>query len=353
MHIPYSLKNRLKQTLIEIIKWIRRKALKGAQKRMKRFILTVGPALLCEVPLAEVHDKRNIYRINGAHGSVEDIENYIIKIREQVPDADILMDLPGNKVRTKKLPDGGILVENGKQFELQNQCFHYPQFYQHLKPGMTAWANDSVFEFEVVSADQEKIVFLSKSDGVLINNKGVHVRGIHDKIPFLFEKDRQLIQLANKWALSFVGLSFVRRPENVTEVRSMISGKTDLITKIETLEAVNHINEILPLTNYILVDRGDLSTDVGVGKIPRFQKYITEKALFFDVKIFLATQILKSMETKPIPTIGEIEALYDIYKSGVYGVQMSEETAVGKFVKNCVKVLLDMEHEVKDEDIRL
>ena len=320
---------------------------------MKRFILTVGPALLNEVPLAEVHDERNIYRINGAHGSVNDIENYILKIRSQIPDADILMDLPGNKVRTKDLPNGGIRVEKGKTFEMPRECFNYTDFYKHLQPGMTAWANDSIFEFEVVSTDAEKIVFLSKSDGTLINNKGVHVRGIHDEIPFLFEKDRQLIELANKWALAYVGLSFVRKPENVKEVRQLISGKTDLITKIETLDAVNNINDILPLTNYILVDRGDLSTDVGVEKIPRFQKYIINKALFFDVKIFLATQILKNMETKPIPTIGEIEALYDIYKSGVYGVQMSEETAVGKYVKNCVEVLKTMELEVKSERMEL
>lgn len=303
--------------------------------------------------MTEVHDERNIYRINGAHGGIEDVEKYILKIWEQVPDADILMDLPGNKVRTKDLPNGGIEVESGKTFEMSSQWFNYTEFYKHLKPGMTAWANDSIFEFEVVSADSEKIVFLSKSDGVLINNKGVHVRGIHDDIPFLFEKDRQLIELANKWALSFVGLSFVRKPENVKEVRSLVGGKTDLITKIETLDAVNRINDILPLTNYILVDRGDLSTDVGVERIPRFQKYIIDKALFFDVKIFLATQVLKSMETKPIPTIGEIEALYDIYKSGVYGVQMSEETAVGRYVANCVKVLREMEVEVKGEGISL
>ena len=217
---------------------------------------------------------------------------------------------------------------------------------------MIAWANDSVFEFEVVSSDADRIEFLSKSDGVLINNKGIHVRGIHDYIPFLFEKDLQLIQLANKWALSFVGLSFVRKPDNINEVRTLLRGKTELIAKIETLDAVNHINDILPLTNYILIDRGDLSTDIGVERIPRFQKYIIDKALYFDVKIFLATQILKSMETKPIPTIGEIEALYDIYKSGVYGVQMSEETAVGKFVKKCIETLINMEQEVRSETIQ-
>ncbi len=318
---------------------------------MKRFILTTGPALLHEVPLKEVHNERNIYRINGAHGGIDEIEGYIQEIRRQVPDADILMDLPGNKVRTKDLPDGGIKLEKGKEFSIPSECFNYTEFYKHLKQGMTAWANDSIFEFEVVAADDKEIHFLSKSDGVLIDNKGVHVRGIHDQIPYLFEKDKQLIDLANKWSLEFVGLSFVRTADNVKEAKSLISKRTKIITKVETLDAVKNINDILPLTSYILVDRGDLSTDIGVDKIPRYQKYIIEKALFFDVRVFLATQVLKSMETKPIPTIGEVEALYEIYKSGVYGVQMSEETAVGQYVKNCVKTLLDMEEEVKSETL--
>ena len=273
-------------------------------------------------------------------------------LRSQVPGAVILMDLPGNKVRTANI-EVGIQLEKGKTFTLRNNQFNYPDFYHHLHPGMTAWANDSVFEFEVVSADSEKIVFLSKSDGVLINGKGVHVRGIHRDIPFLFEKDRQLIRLANQYKLDFVGLSFVRTPENVKEAQALISQEIQVISKIETIDAVEHINEILPLVKYILVDRGDLSTDIGIEKIPRFQKYIIEKALYFDVKVFLATQVLKNMETKPIPTIGEIEALYEIMKSGVYGVQMSEETAVGRYVPACVQLLEQMNQEILAEKIAL
>lgn len=318
---------------------------------MQRFILTTGPALLHEVPLKEIHHERNIYRINGAHGSISDIEAAIQEIRKQIPDAEILMDLPGNKIRTKNLPDGGITVENGKNFSIPSECFNYDKFYQNLTPGTTAWANDSIFEFEVISSNEREIVFRSKSDGVLINNKGVHVRGIHENIPFLFEKDRQLIDLANKWGLEFVGLSFVRTPQNVKEAKELLGRRTEVITKIETLEAVKNINDILPLTKYILVDRGDLSADIGVDQIPRYQKFIINKALFFDVKVFLATQILKSMETKPIPNIGEIEALYDIYQSGVYGVQMSEETAVGQYVKNCVDLLYHMMKKVEIEKI--
>lgn len=319
---------------------------------MQKYILTTGPALANEVPLSQVHSEKNIYRINGAHGSIADIEEGIKNIRSQIPAAAILMDLPGNKVRTANI-EVGIQLEKGKTFSLRTNQFNYPDFYRHLQPGMTAWANDSVFEFEVVSADSEKIVFLSKSDGVLIKGKGVHVRGIHKDIPFLFEKDRQLINLANQYKLDFVGLSFVRSPENVQEAKALIGEGTQVISKIETIDAVERINEILPLVKYILVDRGDLSTDIGIEKIPRFQKYIIDKALYFDVKVFLATQVLKNMETKPIPTIGEIEALYEIMKSGVYGVQMSEETAVGRYVPECVRLLEQMNQEIMAEKIEL
>lgn len=318
---------------------------------MKKFILTVGPALLHEVPITEIHSSKNIYRINGAHGSIEDIEAYIEEIRSQVPGAAILMDLPGNKVRTKNMPNNGIELVQGETFSIPNECFNYQDFYRHLKPGMTAWANDSVFEFEVVEVDDKKITFLSKSDGTLINGKGVHVRGIHQDIPFLFEKDRDLIRAANKYHLEYVGLSFVRSAANIKEAKALLADGIQVISKIETLDAVNDINNILPLVKYILVDRGDLSTDIGIINIPRYQKYIIEKAQYYDVKVFLATQVLKNMESKPLPTIGEIEALYEIYKSGVYGVQMSEETAVGKYVKETVSVLNDMFKNVKEEAI--
>lgn len=317
---------------------------------MKKYILTTGPALANEVPLSKIHSDKNIYRINGAHGAIADVERSICNIRAQIPDAKILLDLPGNKVRTANI-QAGIPLEKGKTFEVLSSQFNYPEFYRHITPGMTAWANDSVFEFEVVSVDREKIVFRSKSNGVLINNKGVHVRGIHRDIPFLFEKDRRLIALANQYKLDFVGLSFVRTPENVKEARTLIGNNTEIISKIETIDAVEHLNEILPLVPYILVDRGDLSTDIGIEKIPRVQKYIVEKALYFDVKVFLATQVLKNMETKPLPTIGEIEALYEIMKSGVYGVQMSEETAVGRYVVECVELLNQMDQEVMSEKI--
>lgn len=179
---------------------------------MQKYILTTGPALANEVPLAQVHSEKNIYRINGAHGSIADIEQGIRNIRSQIPGAVILMDLPGNKVRTANI-EVGIQLEKGKSFELRSGQFNYPDFYRHLKPGMTAWANDSVFEFEVLSADSEKIVFRSKSDGVLINGKGVHVRGIHKDIPFLLKRTASLSSwpTSTSWTLWACPLSAPRK----------------------------------------------------------------------------------------------------------------------------------------------
>jgi pyruvate kinase len=315
---------------------------------MKRYILTVGPSLLHNPTISEIHKPAYIYRINGAHGSVNDIEDYIFKIRAQIPDADILMDLPGNKIRTKGT---NINIKTGKEFAIPCTGFNYPNFFKLLTPGMTVWANDSVFEFEVKNVSAEEIVFLSKSTGVLTDNKGVHVRNIHANLPFLFEKDKDLIGLANKHKISFVGLSFVRNRSDIEIAQELIK-HGEIISKVETLAAVKNLNEILEAVEYILVDRGDLSTEIGIENIPHYQQFIIEKALYFNRKIFLATQILKNMETKPIPTIAEIDDLYSISKKGVYGIQLSEETAIGGYVKECIAILEKMAKVIIHEYIK-
>lgn len=316
---------------------------------MKRYILTVGPSLLNETPLTELHLKKNIYRINGAHGSIEDIENTVNKIRSQVAEADILIDLPGNKVRTKDFIEPMHVVKD-EMFEIPSCKFNYTGYYKHLKKGMVVWANDSTLKFIVEDANETRIKFMSESTGILQNNKGMHVRGIHDNIPFLFDKDKQLIELCNRMNITFIGLSFVRTAENIKKAKALIQNST-VISKVETLEAVQNLNDILEEVEYILIDRGDLSTDIGIEKVPQYQKYIIETSLYNSKKVFLATQVLKNMEAKPVPTIAEINDLWTVSKMGVYGVQMSEETAVGMYVRECVDVLERMDEEIIHEKI--
>lgn len=320
---------------------------------MKRIIATVGPSLLNETPITKLHDEKNIYRINGAHGSISDIEQYILKIKSQVADAKILMDLPGNKVRTSGFEKGYINLEEGKNFSLSFKQMNYTNFYKHIKIGDTVWANDSIFKFKVIKIDEisSLITFYSYSSGKLQNNKGMHVRGIHENIPFLFDKDKALIELANKYKLSYVGLSFVRTRKDIIEAKRKIDSEITIISKVETKAAVDNLESILMEVDYILIDRGDLSTEIGLNKVPSYQKHIIDKSIFYGKKVFLATQFLKSMEFNPIPTIPEVIDLYNTLKSGIYGIQMSEETAVGKYPVNCLTVINGLMEEINNERI--
>lgn len=318
---------------------------------MKKIIATVGPSLLHSVSLKEIHNERNIYRINGAHGSVKDIEKNILKIKAQVPNADILMDLPGNKVRTEGFENGYIDIEEGKDFILRFSQMNYKKFFKHIKRGDEVWANDSIFKFTVkyINIESAEITFLSHSTGKLLNNKGLHVRGIHKDIPFLFDKDKELIKLANKYNISYVGLSFVRNKEDILEAKELIKNDIKIISKVETKSAVDNLVEILNEVDYILIDRGDLSTEIGLEKVPSYQKYIIDKAVFYGKKVFLATQFLKSMEQNPIPTIPEVIDMYNTLKSGIYGIQMSEETAVGRYPKECLNTIVNLMKQIDKE----
>ncbi len=318
---------------------------------MKKLIATVGPSLLKTLPLNTIHDEKNIYRINGAHGTIEDIENYILEIRAQEKDANILMDLPGNKVRTANLNGGFIDIKENEEFSLLFSQMNYKEFFKHIKVGDTVWANDSIFKFTVKSIHIEamEIKFISHSTGRLLNNKGMHIRGIHEHIPFLFDKDKELIKLANKYNLAYVGLSFVRTRSDVLEAKQLINENIKIISKVETIAAVENLIDILKEVEYILIDRGDLSTEIGLEKVPAYQKYIIDKAIFYGTKVFLATQFLKSMEHNPIPTIPEVIDMYNTLKSGIYGIQLSEETAVGKYPKECLNTINKLLEEIDNE----
>lgn len=319
---------------------------------MKKFILTLGPSLGGDVEVCAIHQDDFIYRINGAHGTKDTIAKSIKKLRETLRDAEILMDLPGNKIRTAISGDG-VRLKKGETFTLKRQNFNFDGFLDIAKKGDEVFANDSVFRFEVVANNGEEIEFLSHSDGILTNGKGMHIRGINEKLPFLFKRDLELIELAHEFRLNYIGASFVRDERDFLELRGKLSKDIEIFCKVETRSAVDNLAGILKNANYILIDRGDLSTEIGLIKIPRFEKYIIEQAHLRGVKVFLATQALKNMELNPLPTIAEIESLYNIFKSGVYGLQLSEETAVGKWIRECVNVLNDMSKEVESEKILL
>jgi len=317
---------------------------------MKKVIVTIGPSIFKAGRFGIEDSQNHIYRINGAHGTIQQVEQSIQDIRSEFGEVDILIDLPGNKIRTANL-DCPIALKKDETFELLPGQSNFDGLFKLLKKGDRVLADDSTLQFVVENTGPDKIVFVPETDGFLLNGKGLHVQGIGRNLPFFFKRDYDLIEVINKYKPKFVGLSFVRNAEDVRTARDLIP-EGELIAKIEIREAVDNLNEILQCVEFILIDRGDLSADVGLRKVPSYQRFIVNRALFYNKRIFLATQFLRNMVDKPVPSIAEVIDLYNSFKMGIYGVQLSEETAIGKYPGNCLEVIKTISQEIDSEVIK-
>ena len=283
-----------------------------------------------------------ILRINGAHVSGPGARALVEAIRGHVGRrAKILIDLPGNKIRTANLPEP-LVLEAQRPFTLEARQFNYPGVLEYLRPGDDLLASDGRVRFIVEACDRERARFVAVYNGLLENNKGVHLVGPYPPLPFLFEHDHELIRTAKEMEVEYVGLSYVRHARDVVQARALLEGSgVDVICKIETREACEELEGILPLTSQILIDRGDLSSEIGIYQTPKMERTIAQRAAGLGVKTFVATQILYNMVQYPIPLMAELTALYDIARFAD-GLQLSDETAVGQYPFEVLDVVRQM-----------
>lgn len=305
-------------------------------------IVTIGPSVLAGETLEMINQSGPcIYRINGAHSDAKSASELIKIIRSRLPEAKIMIDLPGNKIRTANL-DNPIQLNKNEPFSMRKTQFNFDKFHEFVKKGDIIFANDSTLKIEVMSVDSFFIHFKSHSDGILNTNKGFHLQGINDGLPFLFQRDLDLIEVSNKEKIAFISLSFVRNAQDVREAKKFIEDSSRIFAKIETKQSLSHLEEIMAEADNFNVDRGDLSADIGLVNIPSAQEKIISTAKSLNKKIFLATQFLKSMENQPVPYIAEVSDLARSIQIGINGIQLSEETAIGKYPKECVHLAFEM-----------
>ena len=197
-----------------------RKALCGEDEMIFELIVTVGPSIMDAERLRRVAAKADcLFRINGAHAvEMDQVRRTIAFVRDCLPQAKILIDLPGNKIRVAHLQEPVPLLK-GRTFILFHGQFNYKDFHRHLKPGQTVLANDSLFRFEVARVAGDHIEFLSHSDGELTNSTGFHLQGESLDLPFLFDKDRELIAVGVEQKVAALSLSFIRAAADVDAVR--------------------------------------------------------------------------------------------------------------------------------------
>ncbi len=315
-------------------------------------IVTVGPAMMDREKIRRVCERTPaIFRLNGAHLTPEDVRDVLRKLRSFHPDLTTLVDLPGAKIRTTNLTEF-IPLRRGERFELKHRQVSHPDGLRGLAVGDDVCANDGLSRCRVVEVTAEGAVLESQVDGVLENNKGLHGRGIEYTGEYLSDRDVGLIDAAVAEGATYLGLSYVRDVEDIRAVEERLSGPEhppQCIPKVETRAALANLSAILAYCPCVLIDRGDLASEVGLLDVLQAQREVTRQALARGCRVFCATQFLQSMVTNALPLIAEVEGIFHVIESGVHGIQLSAETAIGDHGLACIDLILEIAASCRDQ----
>jgi pyruvate kinase len=325
-----------------------------------KVIATVGPAsntpeMLRKLLLAGV----DTFRLNFSHGSHQSHLEAITRIRsindELGMHAGIFGDLQGPKIRIGEVLEGGVDLIEGKDIYITTEkvlstekklYVDYPQFAQEVAAGDTVLLDDGQLELRVVSSNRKdtvkaKVVY----GGRLTSRKGVNLPDSDISLPSLTKKDLLDLKFAIKHNLNWVALSFVRKAEDIIDLKKRIkrSGKNiRVIAKIEKPQAVKNIDEIIDVTDAVMVARGDLGVEMPIEEITIVQKDIIQRCIAKAKPVIIATQMLQSMIEHPRPTRAEITDVANGIFDGADALMLSAETASGKYPVKAVEVMNDI-----------
>jgi len=298
----------------------------------------------------------DVARINCSHADHDSIASIIVEVREISQRLDksvgILLDLCGPKIRTGALKDGQpITLETGNKFTLTNRKVegnidivgtNYALLPQEVKTGDTILLHDGMIELKVLKTTETDVECEIVGGGVLKDHQGINLPGVRLSIPALTEKDKSDLAFGLKYDIDFVALSFVRDPQDLLHLRDFIGEHwppVSIIAKLEKPEAVDHLEEILDVTDGVMIARGDLGVELPPEKVPPIQKLITRRANAKGKPVITATQMLESMIQNPRPTRAEASDVANAIFDGTDAVMLSEETAMGKFPIEAVKMM--------------
>ena len=326
--------------------------------RRTKIVATIGPATESAERLRElVAAGATTFRLNFSHGDHSEHAARIATIRQVSTELGIelgiLQDLQGPKIRLGRFADGPITLAKGDQFTLTSRdvacnqkiaTVTYASLADEVVPGSRILLDDGRVEMVVDSVDKpEQTLFCSVTvGGVLSNNKGVNFPDVQLSIRALTEKDRIDLAFGLKQGVDWVALSFVRNPSDMREIRELIRShghNTPVVAKIEKFEAIDQIDDILPLCDGVMVARGDLGVEMPAEEVPLLQKELIRKANSLGIPVITATQMLDSMVSCPRPTRAEVSDVANAILDGTDAVMLSNESAVGDFPVEAVATM--------------
>lgn len=336
--------------------------------RRTKIVATIGPATSSPEVLRELIEAgATTLRLNFSHGTHNDHQRNIRLIRqvsfELNQPVGILQDLQGPKIRLGRFEHGSITLEKGDPFILtshlqpgtqQVSCVTYEPLADEVPVGATILLDDGRVEMMVEKVDpaNRELHCRVVVGGVLSNNKGVNFPGVYLSIRALTDKDKEDLMFGLDQGVDWVALSFVRNPQDVLEIKELISsaGKNvPVIAKIEKHEAIEQMEAVLSLCDGVMVARGDLGVELPAEDVPILQKRLIATANQLGIPVITATQMLDSMVSNPRPTRAEISDVANAILDGTDAVMLSNETAVGKFPVEAVRTMARIAERIERE----
>ena len=329
--------------------------------RNVKIVATLGPASdTHEVISALYNAGADVFRLNMSHGSHDEIRakhQIIRQIEEETGSTiGILADLQGPKLRVGVFANENEQLVEGADFRLdlndtagdaERVCLPHPEIFQALEPGASLLVNDGKIRLKVKECGPDFADCVVVTGGVISNRKGVNVPDVVLPLAALSDKDRADLEFVCELGVDWLALSFVQRPEDVIEARALAKGRAALLSKIEKPSAVQRFDDILAVSDGIMVARGDLGVELPVQNVPPIQKRLVRKCRAAAKPVIVATQMLESMIESPMPTRAEVSDVATAIYEGADAVMLSAESAAGSYPIDAVRTMDNVATEVE------
>lgn len=330
-------------------------------KNIPGIVVTMGPSLADEVVLREVlsHPVTHV-RFNMSHGTKQEHRDRLFLVKniakELGKDLTLFVDLQGPKIRAIFDKDEilcriGDVISIGTSQRTSTLSTSIPDLYRYVTPGDTIAFHDGKILSTVREIKDETIYCTVTQEGTLLKNKGINIPGVDLPIASFTEKDKEDVLFALEHSFDALALSFVRNKQDILDLRLFLeqhSAKLPIIAKIETRQALIHMNELITEIDMLMVARGDLGIEIPVSEIPITQKELCFIAKKYNVPVIVATEILKTMTENPFPTRAEVSDAMNALLDGASYLMLSDETTTGKHPKDAVEVLSSVLQEYKE-----
>ncbi|HEX5280648.1 MAG TPA: pyruvate kinase [Micropepsaceae bacterium] len=335
------------------------------RSRKTKIVATLGPASRTREQIRTLFIAgTDVFRINMSHTDHPSLAALVDIVRGVEADVGrpigILVDLQGPKLRLGKLPGGEQRIETGRKITLVRSetsddpaalPIPHPEIFAALKPGSNLLIDDGKVRLTAESVSESRIEATIIQGGVVKNNKGVNLPDTLLPIPALTSKDRSDLDYALQLDIDWLALSFVQRPDDVAELRKAAAGRAGVLTKIEKPAAFQSLDEILELSDAVMVARGDLGVELPLEAVPGRQKQIVRAARRAGKPVVVATQMLESMITSSGPTRAEVSDVAGAVFEGADAVMLSAETAAGAFPAEAVAMMDRIAQAVEDDSL--